>query len=310
MNERAALLGIENETPLEQRQPRRGLALLVVTLFLLASGLMGYFLGRTAEGGIANAFNFSGATAQSAGKPVNILVLGVDERPDDGGRSDTMILLHLDPARESVRLLSIPRDTRVKIPGYGVDKINAAYAYGGERLALQVVQNWLGIPVDAYVKVNLRGFRAIVDRLGGVQIDVEKPMVYDDPYQNLHIRLKAGPQRLNGEQAMHYVRFRNDPEGDIGRVQRQQKFIKALADQALSIATVAKLPGLVGDLRANVTTNLPVADQVQVAQALYSAYRKGLAMQTVPGVPQYIGGVSYWVADTPALEKIVQDFAE
>ena len=151
----------------------------------------------------------------------NIVVMGCDIRKDDAGRSDTLFVVMMDKSDKKAALLSVPRDTRVKIKGHGWDKINSAFAYGGHKLTQETVQNFLGIKLHNYVVVDFQGFKGLVDAVGGVDINVEKRMYYYDPYANFEIDLRPGNQHMDGKTAMQYVRYR-DEEGDIGRIRRQQ----------------------------------------------------------------------------------------
>ena len=162
-----------------------------------------------------------------------IMIMGVDEREDDVGRSDTLMIATVDPKKDQAALLSIPRDTRVKINGHGWDKINAAYAYGGEKLTQRTVEDFLGVNMDHYIIINTHAFQKIIDAIGGIDIDVEKRMYYEDPWDDdggLVIDLRPGKQHMDGKTAVTYVRFR-DEEGDIGRIKRQQKSMKACMDK-------------------------------------------------------------------------------
>ncbi|MBQ7454044.1 MAG: LCP family protein, partial [Selenomonadaceae bacterium] len=155
---------------------------------------------------------------------VTIIIMGVDVRKDDVGRSDTLMIATVDPRIDQATLLSIPRDTRVRIRGRGYDKINAAFAYGGVELTTSTVENFLGIDIDHYIMIDTSSFVKIIDAIGGVDIDVEKRMVYEDPWDDnggLVIDLYPGQQHMDGKTAVTYVRYR-DSEGDIGRVKRQQ----------------------------------------------------------------------------------------
>jgi LCP family protein required for cell wall assembly len=225
----------------------------------------------------------------------NVLVMGTDDRPDQPGRSDTMLLVSMRPNSEPL-VLSIPRDTRVYIPGHGYDKVNAAYAYGGPKLAVQTVAGFLGIKVDGYAVVNLQGFTQMVDALGGVTINVDQQMVYSDPYQDLDINLEPGVQRLDGAQAEQYVRFRHDGLGDVGRVARQQKFLKAVLQEALKPANLSRLPQLIGIGYKSVKTDLGLTTLVRLGTAGLNAARDGVAMKTLPGEGKYLDGISYYIA--------------
>lgn len=162
-----------------------------------------------------------------------IMIMGVDERDDDVGRSDTLMVAAIDPKKNQASLLSVPRDTRVKIKGHGFDKINAAYAYGHEQLSQDTIEHLLGIKIDHYIIINTKSFKKIIDAIGGIDIDVPKRMHYEDPWDDdggLVIDFKPGKQHMDGAKAITYVRYR-DEEGDIGRIKRQQAFVQACLDK-------------------------------------------------------------------------------
>lgn len=237
---------------------------------------------------------------------VNILVLGVDERSDDVGRSDTMFLLTINPKTQDVAMLSIPRDTRVNIPGHGYDKINHAYGEGKYKLSLQTAEKLLGVNINYWVTVDFNGFKRIIDALGGVTIDVDKRMYYEDPWDNLVIDLQPGVQKLRGADAIGYVRYR-DEEGDIGRIERQQKFIKAVMQQVTQPSTIANLPTLIKELYGAIHTNMSVSDMISYAKIFNDARAKGLRSYMVPGTPAYVNDVSYWLPDMVALKKMMAE---
>ncbi|MCL4425424.1 MAG: LCP family protein [Firmicutes bacterium] len=230
----------------------------------------------------------------SFGPTMRVLIMGVDERPGDKGRSDTLILTSVSPW--GLSLLSLPRDLRVSIPGRGLDKINAAYPYGGPGLSLKTVSEFLRIPVTHYLKVNFGGFERIIDQLGGITLEVEKPLRYSDPYQNLKIDLKPGKQTLDGYHALGYVRFRSDELGDINRMARQQKFFRALLQAALEPRNLLKLPLVVSTLRANTETNLSLPSLLVFV--FRAVERQGnLKTATIPGHPATINGIWYLIPD-------------
>lgn len=240
----------------------------------------------------------------------NIVVLGVDERPseEDTGRSDTLFVVMLDTDNKDVSLLSVPRDTRVKIPGYGWDKINHAFAFGGHKLTQQTTEELLGIRINNYVMIDFKGFKGLVDAIGGVDIEVEKPMSYYDEWDGFTIDLAPGMQHMDGEKAIQYVRYR-DEEGDIGRIQRQQKFLRAVYSKVTSVEIIPKLPALVEQANKMVDTDLSIGDMMDLAQALHGMMEKhgGLHAAMVPGLPEYIDGVSYWIPDITDLRKQMAD---
>ena len=237
----------------------------------------------------------------------NIVVMGCDVRKDDVGRSDTLFVVMLDKSKKNAALLSVPRDTRVKIREHGWDKINAAFAYGGHKLTQETVQDFLGIRLNNYVVVDFQGFEGLVDAVGGVDINVEKRMYYYDPYANFEIDLRPGKQHLDGKKAMQYVRYR-DEEGDIGRIRRQQKFMLALYQQIASKNIIAKVPGVSKQIMSMIKTDLSLKEMVELGNVMREMVEKdGMKMAMVPGEPKYIEGISYWIPDIP---KMRQQMAE
>ena len=238
-----------------------------------------------------------------------IMIMGVDERSDDVGRSDTLMVATIDPARKEAALLSIPRDTRVAIPRNGYDKINAAYAYGGEQLTQRTVEDFLGIRIDHYIIVNIHAFQKIVDAIGGIDIDVEKRMYYEDPWDDdgvLIIDLRPGMQHMDGKTAVTYVRYR-DEEGDIGRVKRQQKFMRACMDAVTTPAILPRLPGIIASVIDSVKTDLSVRQMLEFIGTLKESQAKGLRTEMVPGRPLYINEISYWIPDMGQLRRSMAD---
>ncbi len=202
---------------------------------------------------------------------INILLLGLDysysdrHQVVDSSRSDTIMLAQIDPVEGKINLISIPRDTLVEIPGYGNDKINAAFAYGHQDLTKKTVSQLLGIHIDKYVLINPAGIVSLVDSLGGLKMYVEKDMYYNDNWGRLNINLKKGPQKLNGRQVQGYIRFRHDALGDISRVERQQEFLKALFKKIASPAALVRLPWIMGALREVIVTDIRVKDLLVIA---------------------------------------------
>ena len=234
-----------------------------------------------------------------------IMIMGVDERAGDVGRSDTLMVATIDPAKNEAALLSIPRDTRVAIPKNGYDKINAAYAYGGEKLTQRTVEDLLGIRIDHYIIINTRAFQKIVDAIGGIDINVEKRMYYEDPWDDdggLIIDLRPGMQHMDGKTAVTYVRYR-DEEGDIGRVRRQQKFMRACVDAVTTPAILPRLPAIIASVIDSVKTDLSVRQLLEFAGTLKESQAKGLRTEMVPGRPLYIDEVSYWIPDMAQLRR-------
>ncbi len=246
---------------------------------------------------------------------MNVLLLGSDVSYSRGRainegptRSDTMMFAHVDPIHENVNVISIPRDTRVLIPEHRYyDKINSAFAYGGERLARRTVANLIGVPVHHYVVLKVHGLMNIVDILGGIEVDVEKEMHYLDRTAKLDINLHKGRQLLNGSQAHGYVRFRHDEIGDIGRVQRQQKFINAVIDKLLNPATIVKIPELVNEVMKNIETDMSTTDLIRLGNYLKSLRKEQIKMVMLPGRFGNIGGASYWLIDELLTKSVITE---
>ncbi len=252
-------------------------------------------------------------------RPVNILVLGIDrvlDVPDNSpkiftGNSDTMLLLRLDPSEHSVKMLSIPRDTRVEIPGFGLNKINQANVDGGAILAAKTVSNTLnGVQVDRYVRVTTTAFRELVDLVGGVEVFVPERMSYVDNTQNLKIDLDQGWQTLNGDQAEQFARFRHDNYGDIGRVQRQQTLIKALRQRLQSPAVLPRVPQLLTSMGKYVDSNLSLEEMLALANFGLSLQPDEFKMVLLPGrfstTREY--KASFWIMDSVEKDQIMKEY--
>ena len=247
---------------------------------------------------------------ETANQRINILLIGLDDgdsdNPDSPRRSDTMMVASINAENKTINLLSIPRDSRVIIPGHGgYDKITHAYFYGGSALALSTVTDFLHIPIQYYMVIEWKSFIKVVDILGGVNLTVEHDMNYDDPYENLSIHLAKGPQHLNGEKAGEYVRYRHDELGDIGRVERQQHFLQALNSQLLQSGTILKLPALMTTISHYVHTNMAISDWAKVANLLRDMKAPSLHAEMVPGDFATIDDVSYWSPDMAKTKSLV-----
>ena len=236
-----------------------------------------------------------------------VMLMGVDEREGDVGRSDTLMIATLDAKKHKAAILSVPRDTRVKIKGHGFDKINAAYAYGGHRLTQSTIEDLLGVEMEHYVIINVNAFTKIIDAIGGIDINVEKRMYYEDPWDDnggLVINLYPGQQHMDGSTAITYVRYR-DEEGDIGRITRQQKFMKAVMDKLTSPSIIPRIPAIIGQVVDSINTDLSVKQMIEFMAALKEAQSNGLQTEMLPGKPVYIDGVSYWIPDLAKLRATI-----
>lgn len=283
-----------------------GLLVILVTLayvgFVHADGLWVYLANNYFDNRI-NAMGV-GDLPGSQRYCLNIMLVGVDQREDEPSRSDTLMLAMLNLKDKAVDVISIPRDTRVKIEGLAQrTKINHAHTNGGPDLTKKTVEQLLGVPVHNYIETNFQGFENIIDMTGGVDLDVEKKMYYPSE----HIDLKKGQQHLNGYDALAYVRYRSDGKGDIPRIERQHKFLKALADQILQPATILKMPQITGQLHSNINTDMSVQDLLVLVGEFKNINSEKIRFFNIPGKPEYIGGASYFVVDEDRLKVFMDD---
>ncbi|MDD4159422.1 MAG: LCP family protein [Synergistaceae bacterium] len=228
----------------------------------------------------------------------NILIMGEDD-VEGSRRSDTVLFATIDIDDKNIRILSLPRDTRVQIPGHGVQKLNHAFAYGGPDLLKATVEKYLGQPILYYVIIDYVSFPAIIDTLGGVEIDVQKRMRYTDRAGKLDINIQPGPQVMDGKTALHFVRFRMDALGDIGRVHRQQQFIKAVLKKVYDPRILVKIPELTAQMMKLFKTDMSPALSIQLAGfAQNELGREHIFFSTLHGQAATINNLSYWIGDT------------
>ncbi|SDE72847.1 LCP family protein [Sporomusa acidovorans] len=289
------------------------LIMLLIVVVALAGATVYAYLNMVQVPATAQTVKTKERPPETLTNRVNILLLGIDDRDrenpaDLARRSDTMMLASINPEDGTVSLLSIPRDTRVAIPGRkGYDKINHAYAYGGAQLAQNTVEQFLQIPINYYVVIDWQAFIKVIDILGGVDLYVENDMKYQDPYADLTIHINKGYQHLDGEKAGEYVRFRSDELGDIGRVQRQQRFLKAMAQEMMQVSTIFKVPALVSALNQYIDTNMSVMTMIKVGNSLKSFNANNLSTAMLPGDFATIDQLSYWVPNKEQTEQIIQN---
>jgi len=241
---------------------------------------------------------------------MNLLVLGSDHREgedDEPSRSDTIILVHVDPGQDYLSLLSLPRDFRVDVPGYGLNKLNYAFAVGGAALTIKTVEQVTGVDIDHYIEVDFKAFRDIVDSLGGVYVDVDRRYYNDNPAYEL-IKLAPGYQLLHGEDALDYVRFRHDLNLDFGRMERQQTFLSAVKEQAMGWDLPFRLPGLVTSLFSNVATDLGANEILKLAYWAVGLSGENIRRIALTGAADELDGIAYVFVDDEALTEAVADF--
>ncbi len=254
-------------------------------------------------------FGFWGTGSTRERSVQNFIVAGVD---DDGTRTDIILLCQYNMAENKMTVLQVPRDTKIETERTD-KKINSAYGSKEKEKALSAALEQLtGIKTDKYAIITFKGFRDIIDAIGGVEIEVPMRMYYTDPVQNLTIDLRKGRQTLNGKQAEMFMRFRqnNDgsgyPDGDVGRIKTQREFYTAVANKLLSGNTVLKAPKLLGIVQKSLKTNFTGEEMLSYAGKAMKLNLDNITILQVPGEGKYIGKVSYFVADTEKLKDVVE----
>ncbi|MBE7021687.1 MAG: LytR family transcriptional regulator [Ruminococcaceae bacterium] len=235
---------------------------------------------------------------------VNVLLMGLDKGKT---RADVIMVVSVDPKENTVKVLSIPRDTRAQYSESRYDKINHAMGYKNpEETIIRLVRNITGMPIHYYCEIDFMGFRNVIDILGGVEYDVPINMHYDDPVQDLHIHVNKGLQVLDGEDAEGVVRFRNTyANGDYDRIALQQDFLKELFAQKLDAKYITKAPAIVNEIYDHVKTNFSVADATKYLGMLKKMTDDSLTTYTLPGNSQYISGISYFIYDPAKTREMV-----
>jgi LCP family protein required for cell wall assembly len=244
---------------------------------------------------------------------INILLLGEDN-VDGVKRSDTVAFIALDIDERNMRVLSLPRDTRVYIPGHGNQKLNHAYAYGKAELLKATVERFLGVTIHYYVKIDYDNFPKLVDIVGGVDLYVGKHMKYTDRRATppLVIDIPEGKQHMDGETALKYVRFRNDALGDIGRIQRQQQFLKALLNKMYEPENLLRFATLSREITNTLATDLRPSMTLQLCAFVRKLDKEKdrVFFMMLPGTPALIDNLSYWVAEPSAVSQFLSANAD
>lgn len=259
-------------------------------------------------------FQKPGAVAFAGKDRLNILCLGLDANWTErdimytkDARSDTIFVVSLSLPDHTVSILSIPRDSRVLIGKTGsYDKINAAYSYGGVEMARATIEQFLGVPLDHYMVLRVEATKKLVDQLGGIPVDVEKNIDYDDNWGHLHVHLKKGWQRLNGEQAVGYARFRYDEEADFGRIRRQQQVMRALVAEMKRPSHIKDIPGIAAIVKKSVETDLKPEEIVDLIRVFKDIDPAGIQKGMVAGLGEDIEGISYVIPDDKEKERLVK----
>ncbi|CAI6081844.1 Polyisoprenyl-teichoic acid--peptidoglycan teichoic acid transferase TagU [Paenibacillus sp. JJ-100] len=247
---------------------------------------------------------------------VNILLIGGDSRGDDAGRSDSVMVASIDPLSKKAHLFSVLRDTYVEIPGHGKSRLNAAFSYGGAELTKQTVSNLLGIPIQHYVYTDFTGFMALVDALGGIDIDVEKDMYYTSKADKhmYDIDLKKGLQHMDGRTALQYVRFRHDATSDFTRTQRQRIFMTELAKKMQSTTSLFKIPEILEAIAPYVQTDLSPTQMLKLASLGFDIRATEIHQQQIPPnhllTNERVGGAQVLGVNVNKLQAYIQKLFE
>ena len=250
----------------------------------------------------------------SLNKKLNILVLGCDEIFEENekgtkvikGRSDSIIILSCNPFNNTLSVLNIPRDTKITIQGHGSEKINFLNSIGGPIFTKKCIEKLLKINIDNYVMVNVQGLNKIIDEIGGIVVDVPQRMQYQDTTAMLSIDLFPGKQILNGKQAVGFVRFRHDNLGDIGRIQRQQIFMRAVINKLLDPITFTKLPEIISIYKKTIITDLKSKEIIKIANFIRNVPHSNQSIVILPGEFGRYNKAGYWIPDQDEINNIVR----
>lgn len=289
----------------------------VIVMLLLAGGGYIYYLYTSvketasrindSQSWLGSEKRVNGKADLKNGDPVSILLMGVDQRENDAGRSDTLIMVTLNPKTESMYMFNIPRDTRTEIIGKGIqDKINHAYAFGGAKMSIETVENFLlGVPVDYFVTVNMESFQQIVDSLGGVKVNNKFTFTYEG------VTFPAGPLFLDsGEKALKYTRMRyEDPQGDFGRQERQKQVINAIIKEGAQVSNITKFTDILNVLGDNIKTNLTF-DEMVLLQKNYKNCHLNSQSFVVQGKGSKINEIYYYIVNQQERQKISEQLKQ
>ncbi|NLO22422.1 MAG: hypothetical protein GX119_10570 [Syntrophomonadaceae bacterium] len=277
-----------------------GIVIVVFTLFFAMGSAISAYVKAGNNGETTAEKEQEKVIEEQDGERTNILILGVDARPGEANsRSDTMLLASIDPSLDQAVIISIPRDTRVQVPGSPQDKICTANFVGGPEYAVEIVEDLMDIDIDYYVEADFKGFKKVIDTIGGVTINVPQRMY--KPSED--IDLYPGTKKLNGYEALAFVRYRDYQFGDIERTTHQQEFLVALADELLQPKTIPKLPSLIKDTRSFVNTNMGLKEFIRIASWAPGFSSSSITTQTLPGHfydvynDEGVMEQSYWIAD-------------
>lgn len=241
----------------------------------------------------------------------NVLVLGLDDAVnmdnDEEKRADAILLISMENATGKVRILNIPRDTWVEMPqNKGETRLSNVYAVGGAPLMVRTINQMFDISIHQYVVIDLATFGRIVDAVGGIDLYVEQNMDYDDPEAELSIHMRQGYRHLDGKGAEYYLRYRSDDLGDLGRTQRQQKFVKAFYAKLLRVDTLPKIPAIADIIKQNVTTSAELFDSVHIGNVIRKLSIEPPRTIMLPGDFSR-NDDTVWIMDRAATDEIIHE---
>ena len=282
---------------MKKRKRRRVILFVFILLFVLTAVWLFWVWTRIYQ-------KRPGQTNVGEHKITNILILGIDQSDDETSRADSIIVMSINKELEDVSLVSIPRDSRVEIPGFGLDKINHAMAYNGVDLLRPTVENLLDVPLHYYILTNFAGFENIIDTIGGVVVNVERQIIGADGRPIV----EPGLQPLTGRQALTYVRFRSDAEGDFGRMRRQQQVLKAMGKSMMQPKTLIRLPALMEQFAKDVRTDMSPTQLLSLGRILTTQEMDAMNLIQLRGTPTTIDGISYVILDEDFLRQSVERY--
>ncbi|WP_445430195.1 LCP family glycopolymer transferase [Bacillus atrophaeus] len=273
----------------------QNIILFILALLLTIGGLSYYSIYRTVAKSVNHMYeplhrDSKSQDAVIGHDPISILLLGVDERPGDKGRTDSMIVLTINPETKKSTMVSIPRDTRVFMRSKNTDiKINAAYTYEGIEGTVQTVEQFLNIPINYYIKLNMEGFKDIVDAIGGITVNNDFPFTLEG------VHIPKGEQHIDGKVALKYARMRKeDPRGDFGRQQRQREIINQIVHEGAQLKSLKNYQGILTSLEKNIQTNLTLDKMIDI-QSSYKEAVNNIKQIEVKGDDKKIDNLWYYV---------------
>lgn len=303
---------------------KKGLKIAIATIIFLAVSISGYayYLYKSVEKTVGKMqMETEEGEETSAGQtllpdkddlqPITFLLLGIGDRPNDPGRSDSIIVISVNPLDESMFMFNIPRDTRMEIVGKGKeDKINHAYAYGRNQMVKESIESFLDQSIDYVIQINMNGFRQLVDALGGV--DVNNPFAFsqEDELENHTYYFDEGELHLTGEEALHYIRMRKkDPRGDFGRNERQREVLNELIKKGKSFSSLMNFQQILSIAGENIITNLSFEEM----KFIFNHYRKiqyNIETAEVKGTDSTLDGVYYYIVSEEERLNISEQLKE